>query len=137
MANLSDYLEEALIEHVLVNSSYTSPTDVYLGIMSDSAGTAELEAGTLTNEIDGYTGNRKTLSFGTATQVEGKATCLTNETYDFEDMPAVTVSYAIITDSATKGAGNILVWMPLSTPRTVGAGDTLRFPSGDISVSLA
>lgn len=71
MANFSSYLEEELMDHVFNGASYSSPT-IYLGIVSSSAVAADLEAGTLTNEITGYTGDRKAVSFGAVSQVGGR-----------------------------------------------------------------
>lgn len=138
MANLSNYLEEALLNHVLKNSAYSSPAAVYAGLVNDSAVDTDMEAGTLTNEITAYTGNRKAITWGSISQVSDKATVATaTVALEFEDMPAVTTKYVIICDGATKGAGNILIYAPLTTPRTTSAGDTLRIPIGDLTVDLA
>jgi hypothetical protein len=51
-------------------------------------------------------------------------------------MPAVTVGYAFISDSPTKGEGNVLWWMPLETPKTTNSGDTLRVPEEAITITL-
>jgi len=134
--NLSNYLEEVLINHVLRNVAYTSPTDVYVGLVSDVASDAHMEAGTLTNEITAYDGNRKAVTFDAPVQDGDGRASVKNATaaIEFEDMPAVTVKYAIVCDSATKGSGNILYWCPLvdsvgaRETRTANAGDTFRLP---------
>ena len=135
MANLSTYLEEALLGHILKNTSYTSPTTVYVGIVDDTAVDDDMEAGTVTNEITAYDGNRKEITFGTITQAGGKSLCSNTGAITFANMPVVTVKYAIICDHAT--AGNVLTWVELTPNRDIlVAGDSLVFPIGDIVVNM-
>lgn len=134
MANLSTYLEEALLDHVLRNTSFTSPTTVYAGLVSDAASDADMEAGTLTNEITDYTGDRKAVTFDAPTQSGGASITANSAAVEFEDMPAATVRYLILCDAAT--AGNVLWWGQLTADKTTSDGDTLRFPAGDIDISL-
>ncbi len=143
MANMSTYLEEALLNHVFRNTAYTRPTIVYCGIATSTATDEHLEAGTLTNEVTAYDGDRKAITFGAPTQASTKGTIKNSAALEFDEMPASTVKYLIITDSATKSAGNILYWCPivdgLGAPITkaVNAGDTLRVRVDELIVTLA
>lgn len=137
MANLSDYLENALINHVLRNTPYSSPAAVYCAICNTTATSAQLEAGTLTNEITGYTGNRPQITFGAPSQVSDKATCKNTAALEFPGMPSTTVRFAAIMDSATKSAGNVLWWMQLSADKPVPSGETFRFPVDNLIADLA
>jgi len=138
MANISNYLEEALLNHVMRNNAYTSPTNVYCGLVSNDASEADLEAGTLTNEITGYTGDRKEITFSAPSQTvtghEGKAAIQNTNLLEFLNMPAGTVKYAIICDADS--AGNILYWCPLDTEKNTNAGDTFRIPVEDLTIDL-
>lgn len=137
MANISSYLEEKILNHVLRNTTYTSPTTVYVGLVTSTAVDADLEGGDLTNEISGYTGDRKAITFTVPTQVSGKGTVNNDNQLDFDNMPAVTVEYAIITDDPTPGVGNILYWCPSpSGTKTTNVGDTYRIPVGDLIADL-
>jgi len=141
MANIANYLEEAILNHVLRNVEYVRPTTVYLGLVNDLAVAGDLEGGDLTNEIDGYIGNRKPITFDLPVQELGKATTKNNNgsgggEIEFEDMPLTTVKFAIITDSATKGAGNILFWAELVPEKNVNAGDIFRVPVDNLTVDL-
>lgn len=134
--NISTYLEEKWL-NMLKGTAYTAPT-VYCGIVSDTGTDAELEAGTLTNEITGYTGNRPAITLGAVSQVAGKATIKNSADIDFLVMPAPAgrqVKYAIVIDAAT--AGNILYWCPLATMKTWNAGDTFRIPVDGLVMDLA
>ena len=132
MSALSDYLEAALLNHVFRNTGLTSPTTVYLAIFSSSASASQLEAGTLTNEITGYTGNRPAIAFG----APSGGIIASSGNIDFVSMPAVTTTYIAIMDSATKGAGNILMYVYTNSIATL-AGRTLRYPAGSISLQLS
>lgn len=135
MANIANYLEEAVLGHVLKNTSYTSPATVYCGLITSSASDVSLESGTLTNEITAYTGNRKPITFGTISQAGGKATVTNSAAIEFENMPAATVAYAVICDADT--GGNILFWAPLTGGnKTTNSGDTFRIPAAGLTVDL-
>ena len=134
MANIADYLEEALLDHVFRNVPHTSPTTVYCGLVDDVGVDAELEAGTLTNEITAYTGDRKAITFGAPTQEGGKATIKNTAAIEFENMPAGTVKYAIVCDAAT--VGNILYWCPLTAQKTCNPGDTFRIAIDGLVLDL-
>ncbi|MBA7478994.1 hypothetical protein ES707_14425 [subsurface metagenome] len=135
MSNISDYLEEELLDHVFRNLAYTGPATVYCGLVDNVGTDAELEAGTLTNEITAYTGDRKAITFGAPAQVGGKATIKNSAALEFESMPAVTVKYAIVCDAATEG--NILYWCPLAAEKTCNEGDTFRIPVDGLVLDLA
>jgi hypothetical protein len=134
--NISDYLQAALLDAVFLNTPYTSPATVYCGIVSSLASDADMKAGTLTNEITGYTGSRVAVAFGAPSPIAGAETIANTGNLDFTVMPAVTVKYAIVCDSPTIGAGNILYWCPLTSPKTTNAGDTFRIPVGDLVLNL-
>lgn len=135
MANISDHLEEGLLNHVFRNIEYSRPATVYCGLIETGDYDAELEVGTLDHEITAYTGDRKAITFGAPSQVGGKATIKNTVALEFLVMPAVTVKYAIVCDAAT--AGNILYWCPLTAEKTCNAGDTFRIPVDNLVLDLA
>lgn len=127
--NISTYLEGKWL-NMLKGTAFTAPT-TYLGIVSDAATDAELEAGTLTNEITGYTGNRPAVSFGAITPGGNKSTMPNSAAnIDYAAMPAPAgrqVKYAIVCDAPT--GSNILYWCPLSVMKVWNTGDTFRIPA--------
>ncbi len=150
MPNISNYLEQRILDLVLDNASeYGSawlPETVYVGIMNDDTTEQELEEGTLTNEITGYNGNRKPVTWGDITLegsgADAKATISNGAALEFDDMPAPggkEVQYAIICDEPT--GGNILWWLPIvvngsPTTKAWNEGDVFRYPVGDFTVDL-
>ncbi|GAI73219.1 unnamed protein product [marine sediment metagenome] len=144
MSNISTYLEELWLGMLKGVAADPTSFTVYCGIANDTATPDEMEAGTLTNEITGYEGDRKPITFGEITQVgdppDVKATIKNSAAIDFESMPAPDtkkVKYAIVCDSATKGEGNILYWCPLAELKTWNAGDTFRIPIDGLVLDLA
>ena len=137
MANVSTYLENILLNLVMRNTAYPggAPAAVYCGLVSNVAADADLEAGTLTNEITDYTGNRPAITFGAPADVGGKATIKNSVALEFLVMEAITVKYAIVCDAAT--AGNILYWCPLAAEKTCNAGDTFKIAIDGLVLDLA
>lgn len=138
MSQASDYLEDALLDHVLRNTAFTSPTAVYVGLFTegDSAGqnTDLLEEGTLTNEISGNGYTRKAATFSAASG--GSITTSGNITFD----PASggnwgTITHIAILDAAS--AGNVLFYGALTTSKTIEDGDTFQITAGNLTVTLA
>ncbi len=145
MSNISSYLEEAWL-NMLKGTEFAAleGATLYCGICNDSATPDELEANTQTNEITGYTGDRKAITWGDVAQVggagsAGKATLKNSAAIEFVSMPAPgdtpKVKYAIICTAAT--AGEILYWCPLAVEKSWNEGDTFRIPAEALVIDLA
>ena len=122
--NLSNYLETRVLDHILGTTTFTRPT-AYLALYTVAP--TDSTAGT---EVTGGSYARKTIAFNAASA--GAATNSAN--VDFTGMPTATVVAVAVVDALT--AGNILVYGPLTTSRSVVAGDTLRISAGDLSISI-
>jgi hypothetical protein len=123
--NLSDYLENKLIDHFLGTTTFTKPAAVYVGLYS----VAPSDAGGGT-EISGGSYARQSAAFSASSS--GATSNSVN--IDFTGMPAVTVVAIGIHDAST--AGNLLLWGTLTTNKTTDAGDTLRIATGDLDISI-
>lgn len=142
MANISTFLEEKILNHVFRNTEYVRPATVYAGLVSDSAVDADLEAGTLTDEITGYTGDRKAITFAAPIDVAGASTIKNDDgggggELEFLAMPAPAgreVAYVIVCDAAT--AGNVLYWCPLTVNKVWNEGDTFQVPIDGLVLDL-
>ena len=136
MSNIATYLEDILLNLVMRATAYPggAPAAVYCGLVDDVGDDAEMEAGTLTNEITTYTGNRKEITFGAPANVGGKQTIKNSAALEFLVMPAVTVKYAIVCDAAL--AGNILYWCPLAAEKTTNSEDTFKIAIDGLVLDL-
>jgi hypothetical protein len=123
--NLTNYLENKLIDHFLGTTTYTKPAAVYVGLFTVSPG----EAGGGT-EVTGGSYARKVATF---TAASSGATS-NDANVDFTGMPAATTVAIGIFDAIT--SGNMLLYGTLTTNKTTDAGDTLRIATGDLDISI-
>lgn len=130
MSDLSNYLEDALYNHVLRNTAYTSPTTVYAALFT---AVTDSEAGTGT-EVSGGSYARQAVTFGAPSNGAGSNTGLI--TY-----PTATASWGTITHAGlfdAVSAGNPLSALKaLAASKVIGSGDIFRFPIGNITFSFA
>lgn len=141
MAAMSDYLEKAVLDHVLNNVALTSPTNVYVALFDANCSLAKLETGTdLTDEITGGSYARVVGPFGAATL--GAGTSANDQLIEFTqasadwDTGGGIVTYVAIMDGDVEEAGNVLYYGALSQAKTVNSGDTFKFSIGDLIVSM-
>ena len=123
--NLSNYLENKLLDHFLGTTSYTMPSPVYVALYtvapSDAGGGTEATGGSYA---------RQTATFSAASS----GATSNDANIDFTNMPACTVVAIGIHDNIT--SGNLLVWGTLTSNKSLDAGDTLRIATGDLDISI-
>ena len=122
--NLSNYLENKVLDHILGTTSYTMPT-TYLALYTVAP--TDSTSGT---EVTGGSYARQAISFNAASS----GAAANDANVDFSGMPTATVVAVAICDALT--SGNILIYGSLTSSRSVVSGDTLRISSGDLSISL-
>lgn len=127
MAELSDYLENKLLDHVLRNVSYTSPTTVYVGLFT----TDPTDAGS-GSEVSGGSYARQILSVTTATA--GIVTSSGDVTFPQATASWGTISHIGLLDAIT--SGNLLMHTALTTSRAIESGDILKISSGNLTATL-
>lgn len=147
MSASSDYLEDKLLDHVLRNTAYTSPTTVYVALFNsdDSTGaTSELlEAGTLTTECTGGGYERQTVTFDAISN--GSTSNSSNLTWDTaSDGNWGTITHVAVMDAEahaqegdSAGAGNVLFYGALDTAREILQDDTFQITAGSLTITLA
>ena len=126
MSSFSDYLEDAVLNHVFRNSALTSPTTTYLALYT--ATPTDAGAGT---QVTGAGYARKAITFGAPSGgaiANTSAVSFTAAGGNYGNVVAVGIF-----DAAT--AGNLLAWDEI-TSATVNDTDTLNFAIGDIDLSL-
>lgn len=128
MAEMSNYLENALINATLRNTSYTSPTTTYLALYTSdptdadtgtevTGGSYARQAITFSSPSNGVTSNSAAIEFPTATASWG------------------TIGYVGIRDAVT--SGNLLYHTALDASKVIDSGDIFRISSGNLTVTLA
>lgn len=125
--NFTNYLEDAVLNHVFRNTALTSPTTVYLALFTASPG----EAGGGT-EVSGGSYAREAITFGapSSDQIANSGSI---------SFPTATANWGTITDIAimdAASAGNMLAYGPLAASKTVNSGDSISFAIGALTLSL-
>lgn len=128
MAEMSNYLENALINATLRNTAYTSPTTVYLALYTTDP--TDADTGT---EVSGGSYARQAITFGSPSNgVSTNSAAI--------EFPQATGSWGTITHVAIRDAltvGNMLYHTPLDASKTIASGDIFRIAVGSLSVTLA
>jgi len=128
MAEMSNYLENALINATLRNTAFTSPATVYLSLYTTDP--TDADTGT---EVSGNAYARQSITFG------APSNGVTTNTAAIEFPQATgswgTVAYIGIRDALTNG--NLLYHSPLDASKTIATGDVFRVAIGSLSVTLA
>jgi hypothetical protein len=128
MSEMSNYLEDALINVTLRATAYTAPATVYVSLWTSDP----TDAGSGT-EVSGGSYARTAVTF--AAPSNGVTTNDADVTF-----PTATASWGVvgwigINDAAT--SGNLLYHSPLDTSKTIDSGDIFKISTGNLSVTLA
>jgi hypothetical protein len=131
MAGFSQYTQQKLLDHLLKTAAFTQPTDIYVALYS--AAPSDTGGGT---ELSGNGYARVQHNSWNAASAASPSVADNNGEVSF---PTATGAWSEAThfglfDAST--AGNLLGWGQLTTPKTAGAGDVLRFASGELDVTL-
>ena len=128
MAEMSNYLENALINVTLRATSYTAPTTVYLALYSNDP--TDADTGT---EISGTNYARQSITFGAPSN--GAST--NSAAIEFPQAGGAwgTITHIGILDAST--SGNLLYHTPLTTSKAIDTGDLFKIASGSLTVTLA
>ena len=128
MAEMSNFLENALINATLRNTTYTSVATVYVSLWTSDP----TDAGSGT-EVSGGSYARTAVTFGAP--ANGVTTNSADVTFPTATASWGTVGWIGINDAAT--SGNLLYHSPLDTAKTIDTGDIFKISSGNLSVTLS
>jgi len=128
MAEISNYLENALINATLRNTSYTSPAAVYISLHTADP----TDAGTGT-EVSGGSYIRQAATFGAPSN--GVSTTTADISYPQATASYGTVGWIGIWDAQT--TGNMLYHTALDTSKAIDTGDIFKIAAGSLTVTLA
>jgi len=128
MAEMSNYLENALINATLRATTFTSPATVYVSLHTADP----TDAGTGT-EVSGGSYARQSASF--ASPSNGASATDADITFPQATGSWGTVTHIGIWDSLT--TGNMLYHTALDASKTIDTGDIFKIASGSLTVTLA
>ena len=128
MAEMSNFLENALINATLRNTTYTSVATVYVSLWTSDP----TDAGSGT-EVSGGSYARTAVTFGSPSN--GVTTNSGDVTFPTATASWGTVGWIGINDAAT--SGNLLYHTALDTAKAIDSGDIFKISTGNLSVTLA
>jgi hypothetical protein len=128
MAEMSNYLEQALINATLRGTNFTAPTTVYVALFT----TDPTDANTGT-EVSGGSYARTSVTFA----APSNGVSVSNADCTFPQCTSTwgTVGWIGLMDAST--SGNLLYHTPLTISKTIETGDIFKIASGNLSVTLA
>ncbi|CAB4140653.1 hypothetical protein UFOVP684_42 [uncultured Caudovirales phage] len=128
MAEMSNFLENALINATLRNTSYTSPAAVYIGLYTSDP--TDANTGT---EVSGGSYTRTAVTMGAPSN--GVSTNTAAVEFPQASGSWGTVGWIGILDATS--SGNLLYHTALDTSKTISSGDIFKIAIGGLSVTLA
>jgi hypothetical protein len=128
MAEMSNYLENALINETLRGTAFTAISTPYIALFT----TDPTDAGTGT-EVTGGSYARTSATFGAPSN--GASVTTADVTFPTCTSAWGTVGWIGIYDAST--AGNLLYHTALDTAKTIDSGDIFKITAGNLSVTLA
>jgi len=130
MAEMSNYLENALLNATLNGTTYTAPATVYVSLWTSDP----TDAGSGT-EVTGGSYARTAVSFATASGTSGNVLNDADVTFPTATASWGTVGWIGINDNSS--GGNLLYHTALDTSKTIDSGDIFKISTGNLSVTLA
>ena len=128
MSEISNYLENALINVTLRNTAYTAPTTIYVALYTSDP--TDANTGT---EVSGGSYARTSVTFA----APSNGASLSNADCTFPQATASwgTVGWIGLMDAST--SGNLLYHTPLDVSKAIDTGDIFKIASGSLSVTLS
>jgi hypothetical protein len=122
---MSDYLEKKIQDHVLGATVFTTPATVWCGLWT--ATLDDTSTGSTAGEVSGGNYSRVSITNNTTNWPNASGVTALKQNGVAITFPTPSagwglVTYVALVDSAS-GAGNILYYMALTTPKTINSGD--------------
>lgn len=144
MANMSNYLENKLVDFLFRGVSFTAPSTLYIALCT--ATPTDTSTGSTISEISGGNYSRQSLTSNTsnwsttngdnaATSSGTNGTTLNSTQINWTSVTwSGTVTSVAVCDAAS--GGNMLFYAALSSSRTIASGDSLSFGINSLSIQI-
>lgn len=124
--SFTSYTDNKLIDHLLGSATYTKPSSLYVALYVGDPASGGTEVST-----SGSAYSRQSAAF----TISGGAASNTSQLqWSAATSSWGTITHVAIFDAST--SGNRLVDAALSTSKSIGIGDVLQIPAGDLDVTL-
>lgn len=135
MGSLTNYAENAVLEHLTRETAYTPAATLYLALCTGDPGEAATGASCNECSNSGNSYARAAITFGAATSRSISNSALV--TFTTLTGSAGTASHFAICDSGTYGAGNVLAYGQFTESKVLVSGNTPTVAIGEIAISIA
>jgi len=139
MGSLNDYLENAILNVVFGQATFTSPT-IYIGLatatLSENDTGATLAVATIEPTGVGNYARAVTSAASWASAATGAATLSVAVTFQSATAPWGTITHFFLADAANSAA-NILAFGSVATAKTVASDDIVTFGDGSVVATLS
>lgn len=130
MSSLSNYAEQALLDHLFNLASFTQPT-LYMGVSTADPG----EDGSGIAEPSGNNYSRVATSSADWSRTGSTVENIAEIAFPEATGNWGTLTHAVLMDADT--GGNVIAYAALTSGGvSITANDTLRFPVGDVTMTL-
>ena len=134
MGSFPNQMESAVLAHIFKNTAFAQPTNIYIALCQSTV--EEDDTGsTLPSEASGGSYARQTCNTWDTSGTQGQADNNIQVTF-----PEATAAWGTITDFAIVNhltTGTLLAYGKLTTSKAIGTGDTAKFATDDLTVTLA
>lgn len=130
MAEMSNYLENAMLNATLNNTAFTTVATPYISL--HTADPTDDGSGA---EVSGGSYARTSASFATAAGTSGSIATDADVTFPTATDGWGTVTHIGIWDASS--SGNLLYHTALDSSKTIDSGDIFKITSGNLTVTLA
>lgn len=153
MSSMSDYLENAILDHIFGNSTYTTPTTLYVALFNGTYDGTDAQVGNLTEVPYSLTSGppgssgyaRVAVTFGAASSgaISNTADITFGPAAGFVPVWGGSITAIGIYDAQgpdfnnpSNPSGNLLFHANLSSAKSVSSGDSLVIGTGALTISL-
>ena len=144
MANMSNYLENKLVDFLFRGGSYSPPATLYFALCTSTP--SDASTGSTISEVSGGNYTRQSLTAtsgnwystqadntGTSTGTNGTTSNAVSIAWNSVTWTGTVTSIAIC-DAAS--AGNMLFYSALNSSKTLASGDSISFAVSGLSIQL-
>ncbi len=143
--HFSNYMESGVLNHIFRTSTFAKPATMSVALTGHVS--VDADTGATIDEVSG--GSYARVDLGAPADADWNSVLLdsTGGSGLMDNVAAVTfpqatanwgnVSGIALLDSATPGAGNLIMYGPLTTPRDILNNDTFEIPAGSLDIYLS
>ena len=133
MGNLTNYAENKLLDHILMNDAYNRPANLFIALCDADPG--EAATGGSISEPSGGAYARQPNDDWTVAASRAAASSVA------VTFPAATAGWGLLShfailDTLTLATGNVIAYGPMTPNKTITTSDVLEIAVGDLDVSF-